>query len=260
MRALSIALSVVVLFLICAPVQAQWVKVPPKNIPRTPDGKVNMSAPAPKTAVGTPDLSGVWEMTRSYVGNIAADLKEELPYQPATRALVDQRKTGAHANEDPPAHCLPQGIPRLDSAPAPWRVIQTPGYIAILYEAFGLWRQIFTDGRELAKEVNPTWLGYSTGKWEGDTLVVETRGFNGEAWMDQMGRPTSESTRVIERIHRKDYGHMDFQITIDDLKLYTRPWTVNQSARLADPNLDLMEYVCVDKDLGHLPGSGFSLK
>jgi hypothetical protein len=252
----SSASSVAMLFLMCGSLQAQWVKVPPKNIPRTPDGKVNLSAPAPKLPDGTPDLSGIWEPSRSYVGNIAADLKEELPYLPATKALVEQRKTGAHANEDPPAHCLPQGLPRLDSAPAPWRVVQTPGYIAVLYEAFGLWRQIFTDGRELGKEFTPTWLGYSTGKWEGDTLVVETKGFNGEAWMDQMGRPTSESTRVIERFHRKDYGHMDLQITVDDPKLYTKPWTVNQAVRLAEPGLELMEYVCVDRDLSHLPGNG----
>src|SRR5262245_50808711 len=159
MKILSSTSSIAVVFLMCAPLQAQWVKVPPKNIPRTPDGKVNSSAPAPKLPDGTPDLSGVWEPIRSYVGNIAADLKEELPYHPTTKATVEQRKTAAHANEDPPAHCLAQGGPLLDSAPAPWRVVQSPGYIAILYEAVGLWRHIFTDGRELGKEFTPTWLG-----------------------------------------------------------------------------------------------------
>ena len=240
--------SIVVIVLLCSPVQAQWAKVPVT--------KPNMSGPAPREADGKPDLSGVWEPVKSYVGNIAADLKEELPYQPATKTMVDQRKTGAHANEDPPAHCLPQGVPRLGSAPAPWRLIQTSGYIAILHEAFGLWRQIFTDGRELSKDFNPTWLGYSTGKWDGDTLVVETKGFNGEGWMDQMGRPTTESTVVIERFHRKDYGRMDIQITIDDPKSYTKPWTVNQAVRLAQLGLELMEYVCQDRDLAHLPGNG----
>jgi hypothetical protein len=240
--------SIVVFVLICSPVQAQWVKVPAT--------KPNMSGPPPRGADGKPELSGIWEPVKSYVGNISADLKEELPYQPATKALVDQRKSGAHANEDPPAHCLPQGVPRLGSAPAPWRLIQTPGYIAILHEAFGLWRQIFTDGRELGNEFNPTWLGYSSGKWDGDTLVVETKGFNGEGWMDQMGRPTTESTVVIERFHRKDYGHMDIQITVEDPKLYTKPWTVNQAVRLAQPGLELMEYVCQDRDLAHLPGNG----
>ena len=256
MKTFLMVASIVVFVLVCSPVHAQWVKVPRANVPRTADGKVNLSAPAPRSADGKPDMSGIWEPARSYVGNISADLKEELPYLPSTKALVDQRKSGAHANEDPPAHCLPQGVPRIDSAPAPWRLIQTPGYIAIMYEAFGLWRQIFTDGRELDKEFNPTWLGYSTGKWEGDTLVVETRGFNGEAWMDQMGRPTTESTRVIERFQRKDYGHLDIQITVDDPRLYTKPWTVNQGARLAAPGLELMEYVCQDRDLAHLPGNG----
>ena len=144
-----IAFSIVIVFTLCVALQAQWAKVPPAKIPRTPEGKPNLSAPAPKLPDGKPDLSGIWEpLNNRYVQNIAADLKpEDVPYQPWAKALFDERKTGAHSKEDQPANCLPQGVPRIDAAPAPWKLVQTPGFIVVIYEAFNLWRQIFLDGR-----------------------------------------------------------------------------------------------------------------
>jgi hypothetical protein len=259
MKIVSIVCFVAVLMLVCSPVQAQWVKVPPAKIPRMPDGKPNLSAPAPRLPDGKPDLSGIWQpASNKYVQNLAADLKpEDVPFQPWSKALFDERKTGAHSKEDQPAQCLPQGVPRIDAAPAPWKVVQTPGFIVIVYEAFTLWRQIFLDGRELAEDAPSTWLGYSTGKWDGDTLVVDTRGFNGKAWIDQLGKPSSEALHVTERFRRKDFGHMDIQITIDDPKVYTKPWAVTEQMRFL-PGTDLMEDICNEnnRDLEHLPGGG----
>ena len=235
---------------------AQWTNLPPVAAPRTADGKVNLSAPAPKLTSGTPDLSGIWEPAANRVGNIAADLKaDDVPYQPWAKALFEARRTGAHAREDPPASCLPQGVPRINAAPAPWKLVQTPTFIVIIYEAFNLWRQIFLDGRQMIPDANPTWHGYSTGKWDGDTLVVDTRGFNGKTWLDQMGRPTTEALHVVERFRRKDFGHMDIQVTIDDPKAYTRPWTVMQEMVLR-PDTELFEFICNEnnRDLPHLPG------
>jgi hypothetical protein len=257
MKKLSVAAFVAALVLIGLPLQAQWLKVPPAKVPRTPDGKPDLSAAAPRLPDGKPDLSGIWEpSSNKYVQNLAADLKpEDVPFQPWAKALFNERKTGAHSKEDQPAHCLPQGVPRIDAAPAPWKVVQTPGFIVVVYEAFNLWRQIFLDGRELAEDAPSTWLGYSTGKWDGDTLLVDTRGFNGRAWTDQLGKPSSEALHVIERFRRKDFGHMDIQITIDDPKVYTKPWTITEQVRLL-PDTELMEAICNEnnRDLEHLPG------
>jgi hypothetical protein len=132
--------------------------------------------------------------------------------------------------------------------------VQTPDLIVVLYEAFTLWRQIFVDGRRLAAEVQPTWLGYSTGAWDGDTLVVDSRGFNGRAWLDQAGKPSTEQLHVVERLRRKDYGHLEVEITIDDPGAYTRPWTVMQQFTLL-PEKELLEFICNEnnRDLPHLP-------
>ncbi|HYR83790.1 MAG TPA: hypothetical protein VE422_06910 [Terriglobia bacterium] len=245
-----------IMFLMCTPAWAQWTKVPAAAIPRTPDGKPNLSAPAPRLPDGKPDLSGIWEPKGGYVANLALDLKpEEVPFRPWAGALYNERKDGSHSREDPPAHCLPQSVPRINAAPAPWKIIQTPGFVAILYEAFGIWRQIFTDGRELLPDFTPTWMGYSTARWDGDTLVVDTGGFNGKAWLDQLGKPSTDALHVIERFRRKDFGHIDIQITIDDPKAYTRPWTVTEEVHLLT-DTELMEFVCLENnvDLEHLPG------
>jgi hypothetical protein len=251
--------SLVVAALLCAssaPLLAQWVHVPPPNVPRSPDGKSNLSAPAPRAPDGHPDLSGVWNPSPRFLRDIATELKpENVPFQPWAKALFEQRATGSQSKEEPDANCLPQGVPKIDTAPAPWKVVQTPGLIVVVYEAFNLWRQIFLDGRDFAPDLNPTWMGYSVGKWDGDTLVVESRGFNGKAWLDQLGRPTTDALHVTERFRRKDFGHLDIQVTIDDSKAYTKPWTVTYNADLL-PEGELLEFICNEnnRDLLHLPG------
>jgi len=248
-------LSAIFVLLLCMPLYGQWVKVPSTGIPRGPDGKPNLSAPAPRSSDGHPDLSGIWESgTNKYILDIAADLKEGVPFQPWAKALVAERADGSHSGEDPFANCLPQGVPRVNASPPPWKVIQKPDVIVILYESANTWRQVFLDGRELSDDYPPTFLGYSTGKWDGDTLVVDTRGFNGKTWLDQTGKPTSESLHVIERFRRVDFGHLEIQITIDDPKVYTRAWSVKEQARLM-PNADVIENACENNlDLPHLGG------
>jgi hypothetical protein len=243
--------------LIGVPLAAQWVKAP-SGIPLGPDGKPNLTAPAPRTSDGRADLSGIWEpVSPKYLRNLAADLKpEEVPYQPWAKALVDARADGSHAREESDANCLPQGVPKIGAAPAPWKIVQTPGLIVVVHEAFNLWRQIFLDGRQLADDINPSWLGYSIGKWDGDTLVVDTRGFNGKTWLDQAGKPTTDALHVTERYRRRNFGSMEIQITIDDPKAYTKPWTVTEEARLLTSG-DLYEFICNENnlDLEHLPGA-----
>ena len=234
-----------------------WTKVPLTGIPLTPDGKPDMFAPVPRTPDGKPDLSGKWSSKdNTFARNLATGLKEEdVPLQPWAKALFDERKDGSHSREDPDANCLPQGVPKIGALAYPWRLIQTPGSIVIIYEAFTLWRQIFMDGRELIAHPNPTWMGYSTAKWDGDTLVVDTRGFNGRLWLDQLGRPSTEALHVIERFHRRDFGHLDIHVTIDDPGAYTRPWSVKQEVALRH-DTELMEFICNEnnRDLEHLPG------
>lgn len=254
-----IASCAAVVFLICASVHAQWDNVPPSKVPRTPDGQPNLSAPAPRLPDRKPDLSGVWRPDNTFDGkpaNFAADLKVDVPLQPWAKALYDERRSGLHGNEDPSARCLPQGVPRVNAAPGQWKLVQTSDFIVIIYEAFNiLWRQIFLDGRAMADDAPPTWLGYSTGKWDGDTLVVDTKGFNGKVWLDLAGKPSTDALHVIERFHRTDFGHMDIDITIDDAKAYTKPWTVAEHVRLL-PDMELMEAICNEnnRDLEHLTG------
>jgi hypothetical protein len=241
--------------LLCAPLAAQWRNLPSKGIPRSADGKANLSAPAPRSPDGHPDLSGIWEPSANkYLRDIAADLKpDEVPFQPWAKALYDQRIDGSHSGEDPDANCLPQGVPKIDAAPAPWKVVQTPGFVVIVYEAFNLWRQVFLDGRQLESDVNPSWMGYSTGKWDGDALVVDSRGFNGKAWLDQLGKPSTEALHVTERFRRRDFGHMNIQITIDDPQAYAKPWTVNEEVHLLT-DTELLEFICNEnnRDVSHL--------
>lgn len=261
----SVALAAGILSLTAMPAFAQWENVKGPNIPRTTDGKPNLSAPPPRAPDGKPDLSGIWWMPAmgaantglppKYLNDIAADLKpEEVPLQPWAAALFKQR--GADFSKDfPYTRCLPPGVPMIASFPAPWKVIQTTGLIAILYENSMTYRQIFTDGRVVSKDANPSWMGYSVGHWEGDILVVETTGFNDKTWMDFSGHPHTEALRVTERFHRRDVGRLDVQYTFDDPKAYTKPWTVTiHPVLLLDG--DLFESVCNEneKDIQHLVG------
>jgi hypothetical protein len=243
------------LLLACAASPAQWLQIPSKNTPRTKDGKPDLSAAAPRKPDGKPDLTGIWGTEGpKYLANIAADFKPgELPIQPWAETLTRERVTGIHAAEESNANCLPQGVPRIDATPNPFKILQEPDLMVILYEAFGQFRQVYLDGRALPKDANPTWLGYSVGYWDGDTLVVDTTGFNGKTWLDQAGHPTTDALHVTERFRRRNFGHLDIQVTIDDPKAYTKPWTVTEPMQLL-ADTDLIEFVCNEneKDLKHL--------
>ncbi len=247
---------VLILFLAaCSGAPAQWLPVRDRATPRTKDGKPNLAAPAPRTAGGRRDLAGIWEVdSPKYLADIAADYKPgQLPIQPWAQKLTDERRTGIHASEESNANCRPQGVPRIEATPNPFKILQDADEVVILYEAFSQFRQIFTDGRALPKDPNPTWNGYSVGKWQGDTLVVEVSGFNGQTWLDQAGHPTTDALHVTERFRRPNFGRLRLEITIDDPKAYTRPWTVTETFHLL-PETELIEFVCNEneKDLQHL--------
>jgi hypothetical protein len=238
---------------------AQWLDHPTPGTPRLPDGKPNLSAPAPRTADGKPDLSGVWRGAGPlYRFNIAQDLKPE-DVQPWAEKLFLQRVRDSR-KDSPLARCLPVSIPFHNFFNLT-QIVQTPGFIVILYESPNSpHRIVFTDGRALPKDPNPTWLGYSVGRWEGDTLVVTSAGFNDKGWLDTAGHPQTESLRIIERLRRRDFGHMDFEMTIDDPKVFTRPFTMKKE-RLLAPDTELLEDVCEnERDGPHMiGGSGIRL-
>ena len=233
---------------------AQWLDRKTPNIPRLPDGKVNVAAPAPRKANGQPDLSGIWQVPGlKYLINIAADLKD-VPFQPWAAAVYKER-VESNSKDDPNARCLPSIPPEKIAVTSPWKIVEPPGVTIVLYESRTIFRQIFTDGRDFPKEMNPSWQGYSVGRWEGDSFVVETRGFNDKGWLDINGHPVTEALHVTERYTRKDFGHMDVAITIDDAKAYTRPWTVVEPA-VYQPDTELIEYICEEnnKDVPHMVG------
>jgi len=251
------AVLVLVLCLLAAPLSAQWTNLPEPQVPRAADGRMDLEGPPPRLVGGRIDLQGIW-MPDSirFLRDLARDMDpEDVPYQPWAEALFDQRKDGSHSREDPDANCLPQGVPKVNFVPFPWKVIETPNSFVIIYETFTYWRQIFTDGRELGPNALPSWMGYSTGTWEGDTFVVETRGFNGKAWLDQLGRPTTDQLHVTERFTRTSFGEMTIDVTIDDPGAYTAPWSASEVMRLR-PDWEPNEYICGEnnKDLESLPG------
>jgi hypothetical protein len=242
-----------ILLLIASPASAQWAKPRDPSVPRTRDGRPNLTAPTPRTADGKPDLSGMWLSNIKYNFDLAADLKEGVPMTPWAKALYDER-TKNFSRDDPENYCLPDGVPRYWAAGGtPSRIIQTTGMIVILHEIKTMFRQIYMDGRTLQPDAPPAWLGYSTGKWEGDVLVVRTAGFNDKTWLDDNGHPHSESLVVTERFRRPDFGHLFIDITIEDPIAYTHPWTVTEDFRL-DADGDLLEYVCNEneRDLRHI--------
>jgi hypothetical protein len=256
---LSCAIAAVLL-VTWRPAAGQWVNQPTRGIPRTADGKPNLTAPAPRTGDGKPDLSGVWQpmadgtdkaggvegiVAPRYLIDITRDLKpEEVPFQPWAAELYKKRNDNFR-RDNPLIRCLPAGVPRLNAYTHPYKIVQTPELIVFLYEAATMFRQIFLDGRELPKDPQPSWMGYSVGRWDGDTLVIETVGFNDQTWLDGSGHPHSEDMRLTERITRRDFGHLDVAIVIDDPKTYTRPLSyVQPQVLLADT--DLIEFVCAE--------------
>jgi hypothetical protein len=235
---------------------AQWLNLKDKSIPRAKDGSPNLTAPAPRRADGKPDLTGIWIAEPPKVRDATASLKPgELQMLPWAEKLFNERKTGDLSAQDPDANCLPQGVPKINSTPLPFKIFQEPNVVVVLYEAFDQFRQFFMDGRELPKDPNPQWFGYSVAKWDGDTLVVESSGFNGKAWLDQLGHPSTEALRVTERFLRRDFGHMDVTSTIDDPMAYKRPWSFTQPLTLM-ADTDLLELVCNENntDVPHMKG------
>ena len=241
------------LLLASVPLAAQWLHYPTPGMPRTPDGKPNLSAPAPKMPDGKPDLSGIWASAdNKYLQNLAAD-GIEVPFQPWAEKLYKERSENLGKGR-PSERCLTHGVTDFDALGINWKIIQTPGMIAVLYEAYNHYRQIFLDGRPLPKPTQPAYLGYSVGRWEGETLVVDTTGFNDVGWLDDGGHPQTEALHVTERFRRRDFGHMDLQLTIDDPKAYTKPW--GPTLRLNfQPDDELMESICEnEKDVPHMVG------
>ena len=237
------ALSVVRFGALC--VSAQWLTHPTPGIPRTPDGKANLAAPAPRMPDGKPDLSGIWTMAAGrYTGNITADLKPG-EVQPWAEDLYKQRRENL-GSDSPFTGCLPQG-PAMNLNPVAMnKLVQTPGLIVFLAEDL-TYRQIFLDGRELPKDPNPSFMGYSVGRWEGDTLVIDTIGFNGRTRIDTIGHPHSDQLHTIEKFKRTDLGHIDYVLTIDDPKAYTKPWDSVRRWTL-HPEWEIMEYSCEENN------------
>jgi hypothetical protein len=248
---------------------AQWLKYPTNAVPRTGAGKVNDKAPMPRTADGKPDLSGIWDIEHNrpcppegcgdmLVGqefvNIGWSLKGGLPYQPWAAAARKERMA-QNGKDDPSSHCLPRGALRNHTTPLLRKIVQTPGLLLILNESNAMYRQIFTDGRPLPEIEQPTFNGYSVGKWEGDTLVVQTVGFKDGMWLDRSGSPMTDAAKMTEKFRRMNYGNLDIEITIDDAKAYTAPWTVTLHHSIV-VDTDLLDYICLEneKSVAHLVG------
>lgn len=243
-----------VLCLSAAMAPAQWLDFPTKGIPRLANGKPDLSAATPRLPNGKPDLSGMWVADDSrHLGNLAVDVKD-VPFLPWAEKLYNERRAEQGKN-DPEAHCLPQGVPKVNTLPYPYRFINTPDRVVILYEMYFLYRQIFTDGRELPKEVlSPSWMGYSVGKWDGDDFVVETAGFTDKMRMDTNGHPHTDQLHVTERFQRKDFGHMVVGVTITDPGAYSKPWSTTIKQHYV-PDTELLEFVCEqNEDPQHMVG------
>ena len=272
-------LAVTLMAVLPVTLPAQWPTYPTAGVPKTPDGKPNLGAPAPRTADNKPDLTGIWQNDRTVGGTVAArssatppasnedllaiakrspfwnigsQFKDGLPFQPWAADLHRQR-VADNSKDNPDAHCLPMGIMQFHNHGEPRKMIQTPQQIVILYEANAGLRQIFTDGRTLPKDADPWWYGYSTGHWEGDTLVVQTAGFRDLGWLDVEGSPLTDTAHIIERFRRPDFGHLEIEVTIDDPKAYTKPWTVTVHQHIM-VDTEIIEFVCQEneKDAPHL--------
>jgi hypothetical protein len=247
-----------VVLLLASVASAQWIHYPTPGIPRTPDGKPDLAAPAPRTADGKPDLSGLWQPASGGADpqfvDIAKEVQGGLPFQKWAADLVKARRA-ENNKDDPDGHCQPLGTVKMHLHPYPRKILQMPGLMVILYERDTVYRQIFTDGRPLPVDPQPSFYGYSTGKWEGDSLVVQTNGFKDDLWLDISGTPLTDAGVVTERYHRPNFGKLEIDVTVDDPKAYTKPWTIRVNQVLA-PDTELLQFFCVEneKDARHLVG------
>jgi hypothetical protein len=231
------------------PAAAQWLNYPTPGIPRTADGKPNLSAPAPRTADGKPDLSGLWRTKEATSGQTDKAM-HSLKAQPWAEELSKKRKENL-GREDMSVLCLPFG-PRADMEVG--KIIQTPAMLIMLFDDL-TYRQVFLDGRPLPNDPNPAWMGYSVGHWDGDTLVIESAGYNDRTWLDGDGHPHTEALRVTERLRRPDFGHLELQRTLEDPKALAQPWVVPIKFEFY-ADTEMLEYVCAEneRDSHHLVG------
>jgi hypothetical protein len=250
-----------------AVVLGQWIRYPTADVPRSGDGSPDLTAAAPRLPDGKPDFSGIWRPhnpnrctpgTGQFVEcgaelggsplarNLGANTPGGLPYQPWAAALVKER-TADDSRDDPHVRCLPDNPPRTWTLPHLTKAIHTPRLLALLYEVNAMYRQIFVDGRPLPEDPTPAWNGYSTARWEGDTLVVQTAGFRDGLWLDMTGSPMSDAATMTERIRRPNYGTLVIELTVDDSKVYTRPWTVSLTQTLA-VDLELIDEFCLENE------------
>jgi hypothetical protein len=253
--------ALVLLAVISSHASGQWPSYPTANAPRTANGQPDLNGPTPRALEGKPDLSGIWENVRTggrgqpppppsnppvaTFRDVGAGFKDGLPFQPWARELRDKRNA-ANSKDNPDALCLPMGNMQFHTHPQPRKIVQAPGVIVLLYEGNAGVRQIFTDGRPLpTNDPQPWWYGYSTGRWEGDTLVVETTGFIEDGWLDIIGSPLTNAGKTIERFRRPNFGTLEVEITVDDPKAYTGPWTVRVNQRIM-PDTDLIEFICLE--------------
>jgi hypothetical protein len=266
---------------------AQWGPHPTPGVPKNAAGQPDLTAPAPKTRDGKTDFSGIWQnggggggrggrgargapgaaapaapaapatppaIPNASFGNVGGGFPEGLPMRPESAELVKKRMAD-NSKDNPDAHCLPMGFMQFHTHPQPRKIIQTPEVLIIIYEANSGLRQVFLDGRtHPSADAEPWWYGYSVGKWEGDTLVVETRGFRGNEWLDVRGSPLSDAAKVTERFRRVNYGTLEIEVNVDDPKSYTRPWTVKVNHRVM-LDTELIEFICEERDATHYVGA-----
>ena len=247
---------------------AQWPGYPAYKTPKKANGEPDLAAPAPRTADGKPDFSGVWRGAQVAGGrrgapppepppgtpplatfrDIASTFKDGLPLTPYAKDVLGKHMA-RNSKDNPEASCLPMGIMQFWTQGFPRKFVQTPGLIVVLYEASSGIRQIFADGRPLPPKGDPQpWFyGYSSGKWDGDTLVVETNNLREDGWLDIIGTPLTDQAKLTERFRRVNFGRMEIDITVDDPKAYTRPWTVRH---LQDIMLDtdIFEFICEENN------------
>jgi hypothetical protein len=276
MRACPSHLTVAIVVLAwSAQLSAQWIHYPTEGVPKTRAGAPDLKARAPRTG-GKPDLSGMW--TQKYMPlpcpaiirgdngdcaekdslsvlmvNFAEGLPGGLPYQPWAAELV-RKRTAQNGIDDPHSKCMPPNFPRAYALPHIQKFVQTPKLLVILDEFNASYRQIFTDHRPLPVDPQPAWNGYSTGQWEGDTLVVKSIGFREDGWLDGSGDPITDAAQVTERLHRPDYGTLEIEVTVDDPKAYTKPWTVKLNLSIV-LDTEMIDEICLEneKSMQHMP-------
>lgn len=262
-RLASASAAALLASILAAPAAAQWVGYPTAHVPRKADGKVDMTAPAPRLANGKPDFSGIWISDRTepgketisdtsslpsgrYMQNMGVDFEGGLPYQPWQLPIV-KRRTENLAIEDPHIRCLPDFFLRAYGLPHMLKFVHTPDLLVMMNEMNAGYRQIFTDARELPDTPSPAWQGYSSAKWDGDTLVVDTIGMRDDTWIDWNGSVVTEAAKIREEIKRLDFGHIEIKATVDDPKGFTKPWTVTLHQRIV-VDAELIDEVCLENE------------